>query len=168
MDDLVEHVVALPGREVALLAPRDGEALLSEEAFEHEEFLPYWAELWPSAVALAGAVAECDLRGTRTLELPSGKLEEGEAPADAAARELAEECGLAAEVLGAIGTFWAAPGYSTELVHVFEASGLSEADPADLDDDEDIEVERLSLVGALEALDDAAPIAAFALWLERQ
>ena len=55
-----------------------------------------------------------------------------------------------------------------ELVHVFEASGLSEADPAELDEDEDIEVERLSLVGALEALDDAASIAAFALWLERQ
>jgi len=106
--------------------------------------------------------------GSRTLELPSGKLEEGEAPAEAAARELAEECGLAAEVLSAIGTFWAAPGYSTELVHVFEASGLSEADPAELDEDEDIEVERLPLVGALEALDDAASIAAFALWLERQ
>ena len=106
--------------------------------------------------------------GTRTLELPSGKLEEGETPADAAARELAEECGLAAEVLSAIGTFWAAPGYSTELVHVFEASGFSEADPAELDDDEDIDVERLPLVGALEALDDAASIAGFALWLERQ
>jgi ADP-ribose pyrophosphatase len=106
--------------------------------------------------------------GSRTLELPSGKLEEGEAPVDAAARELAEDCGLAAEVLSAVGTFWAAPGYSTELVHVFEASGLSQADPAELDDDEDIEVERLPLVGALEALDDAASIAAFALWLERQ
>ena len=106
--------------------------------------------------------------GTRTLELPSGKLEEGESPADAAARELAEECGLAAEVLSAIGTFWTAPGYSTELVHVFEASGLSQADPADLDDDEDIEIERLPLAGALEALDDGSSIAALALWLERQ
>ena len=104
--------------------------------------------------------------GTRTLELPSGKLEEDEAPADAAARELAEECGLAAQRLTAIGTFWAAPGYSTELVHVFEASGLSEADPADLDDDEDIEVERLPLAGALGELDDAASIAGLALWLE--
>jgi ADP-ribose pyrophosphatase len=106
--------------------------------------------------------------GSRTLELPSGKLEDGEAPADAAARELAEECGLAAEVWSPVGTFWAAPGYSTELVHVFEASGLSQADPAQLDDDEDIEVERRPLAGALEALDDAASIAALALWLERQ
>ncbi len=106
--------------------------------------------------------------GSRTLELPSGKLEDGEAPADAAARELAEECGLAAEVWSPVGTFWAAPGYSTELVHVFEASVLSQADPAQLDDDEDIEVERRPLAGALEALDDAASIAALALWLERQ
>ena len=49
----MEHVVPLPGRELLVLAPRDGESLLSEEAFEREEFLPYWAELWPSAVALA-------------------------------------------------------------------------------------------------------------------
>jgi ADP-ribose pyrophosphatase len=104
--------------------------------------------------------------GSRTLELPSGKLEDGESPAEAAARELAEECGLAAEALSEIGTFWAAPGYSTELVHVFEASGLSEAHPAELDDDEDIEVERLPLAGALTQLDDAASIAALALWLE--
>jgi 8-oxo-dGTP pyrophosphatase MutT (NUDIX family) len=106
--------------------------------------------------------------GTRTLELPSGKLEDGEVPAEGAARELAEECGLAAEQLTEIGTFWAAPGYSTELVHVFEASGLSEADPAQLDEDEDIEVERLPLAGALAQLDDAASIAALALWLERE
>ncbi len=72
MEDLVEHVVALPGREVALLAPRDGEALLSEEAFEHEEFLPYWAELWPSAMALARAIARRPLTGRRVIELGCG------------------------------------------------------------------------------------------------
>lgn len=106
--------------------------------------------------------------GTRTLELPSGKLEDGETPAHAAIRELAEECGLAARELHAIATFWAAPGYSTELVHVFEATELGEADPAELDDDEDIEVERLPLAGAIGELDDAASIAALALWLELQ
>jgi predicted nicotinamide N-methyase len=71
-DDLVEHVVALPGRELALLAPRDGEALLSEEAFEQEEFLPYWAELWPSALALARAIARRPLTGRRVIELGCG------------------------------------------------------------------------------------------------
>jgi 8-oxo-dGTP pyrophosphatase MutT (NUDIX family) len=102
----------------------------------------------------------------RTLELPSGKLEDGERPVEAAARELAEECGLAARRLSEVGTFWAAPAYSTELVHVFEASGLSEADPAELDEDEDIEVERLAVGEALTALSDASSIAALALWLE--
>jgi predicted nicotinamide N-methyase len=72
MDDLVEHVVALPERELALLAPRDGEALLSEEAFEHEEFLPYWAELWPSATALARVIARRPLTGRRVIELGCG------------------------------------------------------------------------------------------------
>jgi ADP-ribose pyrophosphatase len=105
--------------------------------------------------------------GSRTLELPSGKLEEGETPIQAAARELAEECGLAAAELVEVATFWTAPAYSTELVHVFEASGLTEAGSAALDDDGDIEVERLPLASALAELDDAASIAALALWLER-
>ena len=70
--DLVEHVVALPGRELLLLAPRDGEALLSEELFGQEEFLPYWAELWPSALALARVIARRPLTGRRTIELGCG------------------------------------------------------------------------------------------------
>ena len=103
---------------------------------------------------------------SRTLELPSGKLEHGETPLQAASRELAEECALAAAELREVGTFWTAPAYSTELVHVYEASGLSVADPAEADEDEDIDVERLPVDGALTAVDDAASIAALALWLE--
>jgi predicted nicotinamide N-methyase len=72
MDDVVEEVVALDGRDLRLLRPRDAEALLDEHAFEHEEYLPYWAELWPSSLALARAVAARALRGARTLELGCG------------------------------------------------------------------------------------------------
>jgi predicted nicotinamide N-methyase len=72
MDDVVEEVIALDGRDLRLLRPRDAEALLDEHAFEHEEYLPYWAELWPSAVALARAVSGRALRGARTLELGCG------------------------------------------------------------------------------------------------
>jgi predicted nicotinamide N-methyase len=72
MDDVVEEVVALDGRDLRLLRPRDAEALLDEEAFEHEEYLPYWADLWPSSLALARAVAARALRGARTLELGCG------------------------------------------------------------------------------------------------
>src|SRR3954469_1010607 len=72
MEDLVEEVVGIAGRDLRLLRPRDAEALLSEEAFDHEEFLPYWAELWPSALALARVVGVRALRGARTLELGCG------------------------------------------------------------------------------------------------
>jgi predicted nicotinamide N-methyase len=72
MDDLVEEVVPIGGRDLRLLRPRDAEALLDEEAFEREEFLPYWAELWPSSLALARAIAVRALRGARTLELGCG------------------------------------------------------------------------------------------------
>jgi predicted nicotinamide N-methyase len=72
MSDLVEEVVAVGGRDLRLLRPRDAEALLDEEAFEREEFLPYWAELWPSSLALARAIAGRALRGARTLELGCG------------------------------------------------------------------------------------------------
>ena len=72
MDDVVEEVVALDGHDLRLLRPRHAEALLDEDAFEHEEYLPYWAELWPSSLALARAVAGRALRGARTLELGCG------------------------------------------------------------------------------------------------
>jgi predicted nicotinamide N-methyase len=72
MDDVVEEVIAIKGRDLRLLRPRDAEALLDEHAFEHEEYLPYWAELWPSALALARVVGSRALHGARTLELGCG------------------------------------------------------------------------------------------------
>src|SRR5829696_6470190 len=72
--DLVEEVVPLRDRELAVLRPRDSEALIDEEAFEREELMPYWAELWPSGVALARAVASVSLGGRRVVELGCGGL----------------------------------------------------------------------------------------------
>jgi predicted nicotinamide N-methyase len=70
--DMVEERIALPGGEIALTRPRDAEALLTEEGFEREEFLPYWAELWTSSIALAHDVARRSLRGAGVLELGCG------------------------------------------------------------------------------------------------
>jgi predicted nicotinamide N-methyase len=70
--DLVEEVVALPRREMRLLRPRDAETLLSHDAFAHEEFLPYWASVWPSARVLAHVVCDRPLAGVRLLELGCG------------------------------------------------------------------------------------------------
>jgi ADP-ribose pyrophosphatase len=104
--------------------------------------------------------------GGPTLELPSGKVEANESPGDAARRELAEECGLQASEWRELGRFWAVPAYSTEFVHAFVAADLSPVGGAKLDEDEEIELERVSLVGVLDRLSDACSLAAFALWLE--
>jgi predicted nicotinamide N-methyase len=89
--DLIQHVVALPGRELLLVGPRDRDALLTEEAFAEEEFLPYWAELWPSALALARAIARRPLTGRRTIELGCGLGLPAIAAAAAGARVLATD-----------------------------------------------------------------------------
>jgi ADP-ribose pyrophosphatase len=99
----------------------------------------------------------------RTLALPSGKLEPGETPIEAAVRELAEECGLAAAAFRPIGTFWVVPAYSTERVHVFEATDLSAA-AGRPDDDEDLEPERIAATDAWRLLSDATSLAALGLW----
>jgi predicted nicotinamide N-methyase len=94
--DAVEERIPLPGGEVELARPRDAEALLSEEAFEREEFLPYWAELWSSAVALAHDVSMRSLRGRRTLELGCGLGLPSIAAARAGGRVLATDWSRAA------------------------------------------------------------------------
>ena len=72
-EDLVEETVALRTGELTILRPRDSEALIDERAFAHEdEFLPYWAELWPSGVALARALDGRALRGGAVVELGCG------------------------------------------------------------------------------------------------
>ena len=59
-------------RELRLLRPRDSDALLDEEAFEHEEFLPYWAELGLDGFVLAREVFSASLRGVGVVELGCG------------------------------------------------------------------------------------------------
>lgn len=72
-DDLVEEVVGLDGHDLTLLRPRDTEDLLDEAAFDQgDEFIPYWADLWPSAILLARTLAGRSLRGARVLELGCG------------------------------------------------------------------------------------------------
>ena len=69
---LIEERIELAGRELAILRPPSADDLIDEEAFDEDEFLPYWAELWPSGLALAAVVAELDLGGRRALELGAG------------------------------------------------------------------------------------------------
>jgi predicted nicotinamide N-methyase len=57
---------------LSILRPSSAEELIDEAAFTEDEFLPYWAELWPSGVALARFVAGLELRELRVLELGCG------------------------------------------------------------------------------------------------
>ena len=70
--DHVEETFELAGRQLTLLRPASADKLIDEEAFDDDEFLPYWAELWPSGIALAQAVGALDLDGVRVLELGAG------------------------------------------------------------------------------------------------
>ncbi len=60
-------------RSYRVVHPTAAEALIDEADFEHDERLPYWADLWPSATALARRLArEEDLSGARAVELGCG------------------------------------------------------------------------------------------------
>lgn len=69
--ELIEDMVTAGGLELAVLRPPDAEALIDEDAFAVDEFLPYWAELWPAGLALADALP-ARLDGRRVLELGCG------------------------------------------------------------------------------------------------
>jgi predicted nicotinamide N-methyase len=67
---LFSDEITVAGVRLVLMRPSAPEALIDEEAFAHDEFLPYWAELWPAARALAEALPVVD--GRRVVELGSG------------------------------------------------------------------------------------------------
>lgn len=83
------------------------------------------------------------------LELPAGVLHEGEDPLEGAAREVREETGQAATRLIYLGTFYMVPGYSSEKMIVYLASGLTH-NPLPMDDDEFLQIERIPVQRALE------------------
>lgn len=69
---LSEAIVEAGGRDYRITHPAAADALIDEEEFERDERLPYWADLWPSAIALARWLSGRDLFGKRVLELGCG------------------------------------------------------------------------------------------------
>lgn len=67
---LFSDEITVAGVRLELLRPSSPEALIDEDAFADDEFLPYWAELWPAARALAEALPDVD--GLRVVELGCG------------------------------------------------------------------------------------------------
>ena len=143
----------------------------------------------PGAVAIA-ALDEADRlllvrqwrqpAGRTLLEIPAGTLDRDPAtgaiedPELASRRELEEETGYRAGSWERLGAFWTAPGFASELMHLYLATDLVAAGPGRLapDADEALELVRLPLGDALAAADrgevlDAKTLLAI-LWLGRR
>ncbi|MDH2903666.1 MAG: NUDIX hydrolase [Actinomycetota bacterium] len=64
-----------------------------------------------------------------TIEIPAGTLDvEAEEPLDAAKRELEEELGCVADSWRLLGRFMVSPGWSTQVMHIYEANDLTVRD----------------------------------------
>jgi 8-oxo-dGTP pyrophosphatase MutT (NUDIX family) len=88
------------------------------------------------------------------LEIPAGTLDvEGEDELECAQRELAEEAELRAESWSLLHVIYPSPGFLSEKVTIFEATGLSPAS-GERDDDEEIEIVRVPLAEIDQALPD--------------
>jgi len=120
--------------------------------------------------------------GQALLEIPAGTLEyvdrsRGvvEEPGKAAPRELEEETGYRAGAWRLLGSFWTAPGFATELMHLYLATDLrpahGETDRLGPDEDERLELERLPWREAVAAATDGricdAKSIVGLLWLAR-
>lgn len=80
------------------------------------------------------------------IEIPAGKLEEGEAPEVTALRELEEETGYSTNTLSYITSFYTAPGFSDEIIYLYETNDLRKLTEAkELDEDEFVELIELTL-----------------------
>ena len=103
-----------------------------------------------------------------SLEIPAGKLDvEGEPPLATAKRELAEEIGKHAAAWEHVLSFYTSPGFSDERVHLYRATGLTDAPDKDPVEDERIEIvpwplDRLH--AAIEECEDSKSLIAI-LWL---
>ena len=83
------------------------------------------------------------------LEVPAGKLDEGEKPEVCAARELVEEVGMKPAEIVPLGWIWTTPGFTDEKIWLYLCRGLEPAHQ-DLQDDEILTVESRSLEEAVE------------------
>jgi len=117
--------------------------------------------------------------GRSLLEIPAGTLDVDthgrvEDPDLAARRELEEETGLRARTWRHLTSFWTAPGFATELMHLYLATDLEVAGDGRLapEDDERLTVELMPLEGAVEAIEQGAIADAKSmvglLWVSRE
>jgi ADP-ribose pyrophosphatase len=89
--------------------------------------------------------------GKELLEIPAGKIEDGEEPLQCAQRELAEETGLRAERWQLLCSFYSTPGFTSEKMYLFLARDLNQ-EGQHPDEDEFVQVVKVPLDEALTML----------------
>ena len=114
------------------------------------------------------------------LEIPAGTLDVDETtgaiedPELASRRELEEETGYRAGTWQKLAAFWTAPGFASELMHLYLATDLTPAHPNERlgpDEDEHLRLERRPFADAVAAalageISDAKSLVGL-LWVER-
>ncbi len=89
--------------------------------------------------------------GESIYEIPAGKLEKGEDPMQAAARELEEEGGLRAKALKLLYVIYPTPGYTNEKIYIYQATETEEVG-AHLDEGEFLDCEYIPVERVQEML----------------
>lgn len=149
MPDTISSEPIYQGRifDVRIDTIREGEVEYKREIIAHKGsavIVPVFAD---NTVALVRQYRHA--AGKHLLEIPAGSLETGEDPRTGAIRELEEEIGVVAENVEKIAEFYVSPGFLTEKMFVYLATGLTET-AQNLEDDEIVEIVRIPLAKALE------------------
>jgi ADP-ribose pyrophosphatase len=87
------------------------------------------------------------------LEVPAGKLDDGEPPSVCAAREVEEEVGHQVGALLELGAIFTTPGFTDEVIWLYEAHDLTRTEIAH-EEDEVIEVVEMEFEDAVQAVQD--------------
>jgi predicted nicotinamide N-methyase len=152
----IEEVVVIGGRELVMSRPADADALLDEGAFAENEFMPYWAELWPSARALARRVGTRSLRGARILELGCGLGLPSIAAALAGGRVLATDWSRDAIAFTQLNAEANGAQLETAVTSWAEVDALVERGPWDLVMGSDVLYEPRNVALVLDVLESTA------------
>lgn len=169
-----KYIKTLQEQQGSFLTFRQDEVALSNGARATRDMV-----LHPGAVAIIAVTEEEEVIfvkqyrypvQTVLYEIPAGKLEKGEDPLICATRELEEETGFVAQSWEKITTFYTAPGFANETMHLYYARDLEKKE-AHPDPDEIITFAKIKLSEALQMIEkgeiqDAKTLIAL-LWLAK-
>lgn len=129
---------------------REGEIEYKREIIAHKGSAVIVAVFADDTVALVRQYRHA--AGKYLLEIPAGSLNDDEDPETGAIRELEEEIGVTAAVIEKIAEFYVSPGFLTEKMFVYLATGLAET-AQNLESDELIEIERYTFAQLTEMME---------------